>query len=380
MITKSAIQVGLFLALSLPSPATLEADEPFQRPTGIFSVGLRRQPPPKELLEKPFVDGVTIAEGWVYAEPAEGKPDNTHRSRQSHPREGNPSGTPALDGIQIDRDVEYGKVGAIALKLDICRAKELPKQSMPVVIYIHGGGWKSGDKRDILARKDPVSTGLMKNGYCFITINYRLSWVAPFPAAVEDCKCAVRWVRANARKYHLDTDRIGVWGTSSGGHLALMVACADEKASLEGKGGHADLSSRVHAVCAWYPATDFTKGPGVFLSGKGQRAGPGEFIGGTVEEKPEACKQATVATHVSTDDPPTLLIHGTKDPITPFWQSETLAQKMKEVGVDVTLLTVKNAGHGFGPSGSKEVVTPSREEIFKATLEFFDKHLNSRRR
>ncbi len=290
-----------------------------------------------------------------------------------------PEVAPALDGIQIERDVEYGKAGDISLKLDICRPKELPKEPMPVVIYIHGGGWKSGDKGDILARKDPVSTGLLKAGYCFLTINYRLSGVAPFPAAVEDCKCAVRWVRANAKKYNLDPDRIGVWGASSGGHLALMVACADEKAGLEGKGGHASVSSRAHAVCAWYPATDFTKGPGVFLSGKGQKAGPGEFIGGTLEEKPEACKQATIATHVSKDDPPTLLIHGTKDPITPFWQSESLAQKMKEAGVDVTLIAVKNAGHGFGPGAPGEAVTPSREELFKTTLEFFDKHLKAKK-
>jgi dipeptidyl aminopeptidase/acylaminoacyl peptidase len=162
--------------------------------------------------------------------------------------------------------------------------------------------------------------------------------------------------------------------------LALLVACADEKAGLEGKGGHTRVSSRVHAVCAWYPATDFTKRPGVFLSGKGQTGGPGEFIGGTLEAKPEACKQATIATHVSRVDPPALLIHGTKDPITPFWQSESLFHKMKETGLDVTLIAVQNAGHGFGPANAGEVVTPSREELFRATLEFFDKHLKSRKR
>ncbi len=291
------------------------------------------------------------------------------------PQARNAADAGALEGIQIERDVEYGQAGGVSLRLDLCRPTELPKEPMPVVIYIHGGGWKSGDKGDVLARKDPVSTGLMKGGYCLVTINYRLSGVAPFPAAVEDSKCAVRWVRANAGKYHLDPDRIGIWGTSSGGHLALMAACADEKAGLEGKGGHAGVSSRVAAACAWYPATDFTKGPGVFLSGRGQSAGPGEFIGGTLEEKPEACKQATVATHVSKDDPPTLLIHGDKDPITPFWQSETLLKKMKDAGVDATLITVKNGAHGFGPATPGGTVAPARDELFEATLEFFDKHL-----
>ena len=134
----------------------------------------------------------------VRIQPA-GRPDENRQKPPEKPQGRKPDRAPALDGIQIDRDLEYGKTGDISLRLDICQAKELPQDPMPVVIYIHGGGWKSGDKGDILARKDPVSTGLMRNGYCFITINYRLSGVAPFPAAVEDCKCAVRWVRPTPR-------------------------------------------------------------------------------------------------------------------------------------------------------------------------------------
>lgn len=270
-------------------------------------------------------------------------------------------GDPSTEAVE--RDVEYCKGGDISLLLDIYRPKERPKGLMPAVVWIHGGGWRGGDKTNA-----PNAPALAQRGYFVVSINYRLSGVAPFPAAVEDSKCAVRWLRANAKLYGVDLHRVGVWGPSAGGHLALMVGFADEKAGLEGKGGYAGVSSRVQAVCSWFGPTDFTKGHKEFESGRG--AAPLAFLGGTLEEKTEVYRQASPITHVSKDDPPTLLIHGDRDAVVPFQQSEIMLDKLKEAGVNAALLHVKNGDHGF--RGESD---PSLKEIVTASFEFFDKYL-----
>ncbi|MBI3722871.1 alpha/beta hydrolase, partial [bacterium] len=235
---------------------------------------------------------------------------------------------PLPPGVEAKKDVEYGKVGERSLELDIYRKTEHPKEAMPAVIWIHGGGWSGGDK------KDPFpAPALLEKGFVVLSINYRLSGEAKFPAAVEDSKCAVRFLRESAKDLGVDPDRIGVWGGSAGGHLALMLGCADEKAGLEGKGGHEGVSSKVRCVCSWFGPADLTVGDDKFQGGSGQAQRA--FLGGTQKEKPELYKQASPVTYVTKDASPTLLVHGDKDPVVPFEQSEILFKKMKEAGVDV---------------------------------------------
>ncbi len=270
------------------------------------------------------------------------------------------------DGVEVERDIEYGKGGGRPLLLDLYRQKDPPEGKLPCVIFIHGGGWRGGDKG-----KAPVIQ-LVPRGYVGVSINYRLSGEATFPAAVEDCKCAVRWVRANAEEYGIDPDRLGVWGSSAGGPLSLMVGLADEEAGLEGDGGNEDVSSRVQAVCSWFGPADLTVGHDKFQGGAGQA--PLAFLGGTYEEKTEAYVQASPVTHASKDDPPVLMIHGDQDNTVPLDQSERMLAALEEAGVKSELIVVKGAGHGFKPAGRGEI-EPSKEDIDAATCGFFDEHL-----
>ena len=141
--------------------------------------------------------------------------------------------TPTTITIEVTKDIEYGRAGDIPLLLDIYIPETPIATPIPAIICIHGGGWRDGDK----GRYVKYVKSLATHGFFVASINYRLSGVAPFPAAVEDSKCAVRWLRANAEKYNVDPERIGVWGNSAGGHLAMMVGLVDETAGLEGNGG-----------------------------------------------------------------------------------------------------------------------------------------------
>lgn len=231
---------------------------------------------------------------------------------------------------------------------------------MPAVIWIHGGGWRTGDKYP-----SPVDM-LARRGFFGVSINYRLSGVATFPAAAEDSKCAVRWLRANAKKYNVDPGRIGVWGGSAGGHLAMLVATADETSGLDGSGGWEGTSSRVQAGCSYFGPSDFTVFPVPY------------FLGGTYRTIPATYRLASPVTHVSKDDPPLLMVHGDMDQTVPLSQSELMLKAYQELGLEATLVKVIGAGHGFTQVTDK-LVSPSLKEIDRLVLDFFVKHLLSAR-
>jgi acetyl esterase/lipase len=155
--------------------------------------------------------------------------------------------------VEVLSDVEYGKGGDVSLKMRVLRPKTLPKQPMPVLVWIHGGGWEDGTPKE---SGDRHLMRFAQRGYLCATIDYRLSGKAIFPAQIEDCKCAIRFLRSQAKAYHLDPDRIGVWGESAGGHLAALLGTSGGVTELEGSGGHAEFSSRVQAVCDWYGPSD----------------------------------------------------------------------------------------------------------------------------
>ena len=168
------------------------------------------------------------------------------------------------------------------------------------------------------------------------SINYRLSQHAIFPAQIEDCKAAIRWLRANAAKYHLDADRIGVWGASAGGHLVAMLGTTGSVKELEGKGGNLDQSSRVQCVVDWFGPSDLPT-----MGGSHDDPGSPEsrLIGGPVQENKEKARKASPLTYVSKDSAPFLIMHGDQDNVVPPGQSELLAEALKKAGVEVTLVS-----------------------------------------
>jgi acetyl esterase/lipase len=186
---------------------------------------------------------------------------------------------------------------------------------------------------------------LVEKGYAAASINYRLSQQALFPAQIEDCKAAIRWLRANAKKYHLDPRHIGVWGASAGGHLVALLGATGGVKDLEGEEGNLDQSSRVQAVVDWFGPTDFaTIGKGL----SDPKSPVSRLIGGSPQENKEKAAKASPITYVGKDAAPTLIMHGDKDNLVPISQSEELAAALKKAGVEVTFQVVKGNGHG-GP-------------------------------
>jgi acetyl esterase/lipase len=229
------------------------------------------------------------------------------------------------EGVTEQKNIEYGKVGNRSLQLDLYTPEKISKP-VPGLIFIHGGGWDGGS-RDVYK---PYTVSYAKKGYVAATISYRLSGEAPFPAAVEDAKCAVRWLRANAAKYHVDPKKIAVIGGSAGGHLSLMVGYSSDVPELEGNGGNPKVSSRVQAVVDFYGpydlTTEFARKAGVVK----------KFLGGkTYDEAPELYKQASPMTYLTKNDPPTLILHGTIDDVVPIEQSDRLAARLKALGIPV---------------------------------------------
>ncbi len=277
---------------------------------------------------------------------------------------------PIEEVAEVQRDIEYSNVGGVSIKLDLYRPKILPKGAMPVIVWFHGGGW-SGGTRQFLAMSKPET--FVQSGYCFVSVDYRLSGVAKCPAAVEDCRTAIRWVRQNAQKYDFDSNRIGAFGYSAGGHLAMMMGCGPDKVGGDGpssRPGDANATSgRVQAVCAFAGPSDLTAFP---KGSMGEKA-LGDFCGGTVAEKAEIYKQASPINYVARANPPILLIQGEADEIVPIAQSDNMFKKLKDAGVKVQYIRIKNYTHG-GPVSGKQP-DPGLETIQKAIHEFFDSAL-----
>jgi acetyl esterase/lipase len=258
-------------------------------------------------------------------------------------------------GTSVDRDVPYGKHER--QKLDVF----VPPGDgpFPLVLWVHGGGWEGGSKAG------GPAMGLLREGYAVASTNYRLSQHAPFPAQIEDVKAAVRFLRANAKKYRLDPDRFGAAGGSAGGHLVALLGTAGDVSDLEGSGGHKDVSSRVACVLDFFGPSDLEKLAAVK---------PGDspitrLLGGPVKEKKELADKANPIRYASKDDPPFLIVHGDKDEVVPLSQSELLHNALKKAGVDSTLITVRGGGHGAG------IFVP---ELTKDYVAFFDRHLKKK--
>ncbi|MDF1844857.1 MAG: alpha/beta hydrolase [Rubripirellula sp.] len=277
------------------------------------------------------------------------------------------------DGIERLPDIEYARPDGISLKLDLYRptATKQPTTSnrstasqnrLPVVVFVHGGGWKNGSKESVKKR-----LWLVPNGFAIASINYRLTNVGKWPDQINDCYAAVRWLRKNAERYNLAADKIGCWGTSAGGHLAALMGtrpCPDHEAT----------SSRVQAVCDWFgPTALMTMPPNNVGNGRTEadvaNSNGAKLLGATVREVPELARDASAIDHVSSDDPPFLIMHGDADPGVPLSQSQTFHQRLNDTGVASTLVILKGAGHG----GPEFDANPSQD----AVINFFRQHLSN---
>ncbi len=266
-------------------------------------------------------------------------------------------------------DVQYCTGGGKPLLMDVFIPKHRNRAPTPAVLWIHGGGWERGDKNG-----NSGAQLLVNEGFVTASLFYRLSGDSPFPADIEDCKCAIRFLRANASKYGIDRDRIGAAGASAGGHLAELVATADQNAELEGDGGWKNASSKVQAASAYYGASDFTVGAMQFQHHTGQVVV--KLFRGTEKDKPELYRKASPIFYVSKEDPPLLLAHGEKDDLVPFDQSVRMAEAYRKAGLPVEFIAVKNAGHDFAQVGDAPI-SPSTEIIHQRTIDFFKRYLVS---
>jgi acetyl esterase/lipase len=241
-------------------------------------------------------------------------------------------------GVKAETNIEYVKDGHERNRLDLY-LPEKAAGALPLVVWIHGGGWTAGDKAPC-----PL-VWLVPKGYVVASINYRFLKHGDPPAQIEDSKAAIRWLRANASKYHIDPTRVGVAGASAGGYLVALLGTAGDAKDLEGKGGNPDQSSRVQAVLDIFGPTRIRNGD---------------------------AKRDNVLTYVRKDNPPFLIVHGDADKTVPLAASERLTEALKKAGVEVNLVVMKGAGHG-GPQFSDEAAQ-------KLYVEFFEKHLRKAKR
>ena len=257
----------------------------------------------------------------------------------------------------VERDVTYCTMDGVELKMDVYYPFENSGR-FPVTMYVHGGGWQKGDKGGGAGEAEFLE--LQKAGFLMVSVNYRLAPDYEFPAMIEDVKCAVRSLRAHADEFNLDSNRIGVFGSSAGGHLVALLGTTDESAGFD-VGEYLDQSSRVQAVVDMFGPADLTASV----------ANDSETVQNAFGNFDLAL--ASPVTFVSVDDPPFLILHGEEDTLVPIEQSEELLAKLQAAGVPAELMRVANAGHGFKPVGGDP--NPSRVEISQRIVNFFEETL-----
>lgn len=250
------------------------------------------------------------------------------------------------EGTKVLTDLPYVTGGHSSQALDLYvpmnkTAGVVPPP--PLIVFIHGGGWQAGSKQMCPAR------AFLAKGYAVASVEYRFSDVAPFPAQVEDCKAAVRWLRAHAKEHGYNAEKIAVWGPSAGGHLVSMLGVTGNKRDFD-VGENLDQSSQVQAVIDFYGPEDFEHygdgpNPGIPADPRGTVA---KLLGGPIKDKLELARRASPVTHVHKDAAPFLILQGDADPLVPVQQSQLIDTTLKGVGVESTLKILPGAKHG-GP-------------------------------
>lgn len=336
-----ALKLGLVAALALPSAALAQAPaseearlEPVWQKLDANKDGkvmLDELPPPMAgAMRRSDLNGdgaITVAEYVAF----DHDPGGSAR-------------TPLSDNVRFVPELNYAGTSDWRQTLDVY----LPKKAavpgpLPVVVFVHGGGWTTGSKH--MNRSQAIA--LAQGGrYAAVSINYRLAWQSRWPAQINDVKAAVRWVRGNAARYGLDPKRICASGASAGGHLVGLLGTSGGIAAVEGRlGTHLRQSSRVQCVIDIMGPAD--------LANLDRASGPASpinlMLGGSASEKPDVARQASPVSFVDRSDPPFLLIHGTADPVVSYQESVKFDAALRGAGVPVLFQTVEGGGHGdFG--------------------------------
>ena len=241
-------------------------------------------------------------------------------------------------------DVEFGNVDGARLAFDLYQAESSRKN--PLIVWVHGGAWRAGSKRSV-----PI-VRLVDHGFTIASVDYRLSPVAQFPAQVHDIKAAIRHLRASSRTYRIDAKKILIAGASAGGHLAALVGVTNGVTELEGTvGDYPEVPSNVQGIVSFYGASNLQS----ILSqstphGLGVRVPALKLLlGGQPDSNPHLARLTQLASpvsHVDSNDPPLLLIHGDQDPQMPINQSHELHGKYKQLGLPVKFEVVHGGAHG----------------------------------
>lgn len=314
--------------------------------------------------------------------------------------------TAALAQAKAPYQVEYrenvvcGKAGEEPLTLHLARPIGAPTPA-PVVVFIHGGGWRMGNK-DTHVREIKQAA---EQGFVAASIGYRLAPEHQWPAQIQDCKCAIRWLRANASELGLDPERVGAVGGSAGGHLSMLLGTLDDAPACEGEGGCPEQSSKVQAVVSFFGPSDmvdeyrYSNNARALASlvratggGKQRKISVGgesidgseavsaldeagrtvtDFMGGSPRELKEAYQLASPLHQLDKHDAPMLIFHGTRDLLVPWQQSVAMVERLTAAGVPGRVEIVAGAGHGFDEA--------NQERAVRATLDFFAEQLKLER-
>ncbi len=268
-----------------------------------------------------------------------------------------------LIGAQTLHDLPYVSNGVESQKLDLYLPEGVGKH--PVLVFVHGGGWQGGDKAGAGGNQRLVNRGI-----AVASINYRLSHEAVFPAQIQDCKAAIRWLRSNAAKYSLDASKIIVSGSSAGGHLVALLGTSGNTKTFD-VGENLNQSSAVQGVVDYFGPTDLLKMDEGSLPGSLKHLEPNspesKLMGGNLSTKKDLAGKANPITYISKSTPPFFIAHGTEDHVVNFGQSQLLYDALKKAGISVTLHPVKGADHGFNGATQDQ-----RRELFLKMTEFVE--------
>lgn len=267
--------------------------------------------------------------------------------------------TPPAD-VDFIPDMVYATVDGEPQMLDLS-APANTTAPLPCIVVIHGGGWSAGNR----AQLDGATFQFAKHGYVSVTLEYRMAPAHRFPAAVQDVKAAVRYLRANADKLHIDPNHIGAIGFSAGAHLSMMLGTMEKSDGLDDVGDAQDQSSKVQAVVSFFGPTDLTA-----EYPDRSKAIVKQFIGGDKQEMPDAYRKASPITYVSSTTAPMLLFQGTADILVPYAQAELMATALQNAHVPGRVELILGANHGWGGA---EFARTTRESV-----EFFDQYLKGK--
>lgn len=257
--------------------------------------------------------------------------------------------TKVPESLILESGIVYGKGGEQPLLLDLTRPKT-GKGPFPAIVMIHGGGWVGGERDSFR----PFQFYFSQMGIVCLTIDYRLAPKDKFPAQIEDCKAAVRWLRANARKYNVDTTRVAGFGGSAGAHLTALLGTTNGQKRWEGRGGNPHQSSAICAMICLSGPYDLVLAHRNSVRQRKEEGGAVRgmleaFLGVPPDKFPALYREASPITYASKNTVPAFLTHGTADPLVPIEQSEVFYQKLKGMGVEVDLMRIEGAGHAdFG--------------------------------